>query len=354
MRELWVSSKLATITNRSEIAQAIQAFIAEVLRKIEELKPQDGNSGLVFDKLIEIRVNHGKYQPVRGASYIELPSWIKGKQACLNVKNEDEKCFMWSILSALHPIDGKKHPELVCKYSEFANELDFTGIDFPVKISDVAKFERQNNISVNVFVPAGAEKNVNPLHISKLRSDRMVDLLLIQGQGGKNHYVWIKNLGRLVRGLVNSHGGTQHICRYCLTVFYEKSQLDGHVPNCSVHSPARPVLPTVEKAVMKFANEHKMEKVPFAIYADFESLTLPVQEKQGHTIEIYQRHEPCGYAFKVVSHVDGYESSFKLYRGHGTVPHFLNALIDEKQSIIEFMKSTQENFDERKFFIPAR
>ena len=53
-----------------------------------------------------------QYTPLRSSSYIDLPEKIKNKKICNNVKNNDNKCFMWSILSALHPID-KKHPDRV-------------------------------------------------------------------------------------------------------------------------------------------------------------------------------------------------------------------------------------------------
>lgn len=48
-------------------------------------------------RFLELRIN--KYQPLRGLRYIDLPENIKSKQAIINVKNKDNKCFMWSIIS---------------------------------------------------------------------------------------------------------------------------------------------------------------------------------------------------------------------------------------------------------------
>ena len=39
---------------------------------------------------------------------------------------------MWAVLSSLHPI--KQNAERVSNYTNFENELNFTGIDFPVSI----------------------------------------------------------------------------------------------------------------------------------------------------------------------------------------------------------------------------
>ena len=40
-----------------------------------------------------------QYTPVKGSSYIPLPSKLKTKKAIINIKNSDNKCFMWSVLA---------------------------------------------------------------------------------------------------------------------------------------------------------------------------------------------------------------------------------------------------------------
>jgi hypothetical protein len=55
--------------------------------------------------------------------------------------------------------------------------LNFSGISFPVKLVDIPKFEKQNEISDNVF---GYEKSkVFPIHFTRNRYDRHVNLLMI-------------------------------------------------------------------------------------------------------------------------------------------------------------------------------
>ncbi len=60
-------------------------------------------------------------------------------------------------------------------HQQFQDELDFTGIEFPVAIDKIGKFEHQNNTSVNVF---GFEDVLFPLYITKECFDTHVDLLL--------------------------------------------------------------------------------------------------------------------------------------------------------------------------------
>ncbi len=89
---------------------------------------------------------------------MEIPSKVRNTKAVINIKNSDDKCFMWSVLAALHP--QEKDPQRVSKYAAYQNELNFNGIEFPVALKDVPKFERQNEISVNVY---GYENEVYPL-----------------------------------------------------------------------------------------------------------------------------------------------------------------------------------------------
>jgi hypothetical protein len=97
----------------------------------------------------------------------------------------------------MYPVDAKNHADRPAKYQAHIGGLNFKGIDFPVKVTDVAKFEHQNpTLSVSVF---GWEKGLYPLHVSK-REGRAIDLLLMVDENNpqKTHYVWIKDLARML------------------------------------------------------------------------------------------------------------------------------------------------------------
>ena len=53
----------------------------------------------------------------------------------------------------------------VTKYIPYEAELNMEGIEYPVKIKDIERFEKQNDISVNVF--GYEKKKVFPLRISE-------------------------------------------------------------------------------------------------------------------------------------------------------------------------------------------
>ena len=133
-----------------------------------------------------------KCQHLRGSSYIPLPDQLRSKHAAIYVQNTDKKCFLWSVLTALFPV--KSNPHRVTKYMKHQDTLDMTGMSYPVRIPDISKFERLNQISINVF---GYEKgDVTPIRITTERLDRHVNLLVLS-DGIRSHYCWVKDLNRL-------------------------------------------------------------------------------------------------------------------------------------------------------------
>ena len=81
--------------------------------------------------------------PQKGVGYIDLPADIKTEKAVINVKNKDNRCFEYAILSALHHSEIKDNHERPSKYKAYLNKLNFTGIEFPVSLKDIDKFEKK-------------------------------------------------------------------------------------------------------------------------------------------------------------------------------------------------------------------
>ncbi len=140
-------TKPVTITNTFE---ATDYFLGKMSEMSDTLQSWEGKgSGHVFNLIKHIVINVDKYSPIKGNSYIDLPAHLKNKGACINIQNKDDQCFKWCILAYLHPI--KVNPERVTKYKNYLDELNFDGLEFPISIDKITKFENQNSISVNVF-----------------------------------------------------------------------------------------------------------------------------------------------------------------------------------------------------------
>ena len=53
-----------------------------------------------------------------------------------------------------------------------------------------------------------------------------------------------------------------------------------------------------------FMNCHKQLMAPFVIYADFECITVPINEKHRNNTEALQEHKACVYGYKIVCQDD--------------------------------------------------
>ena len=110
-------------------------------------------------------------------------------------------------------------------------ELNTTGLRFPLKYSDTAKFENINpSISVNVLIFENNE--VFPLYASKHRDRKYhINLLMIsnsEGKEGKFYYLLVRASSALVHGRTKYDGYT-HVCPYCLYCFSQARLLTAHL-----------------------------------------------------------------------------------------------------------------------------
>ena len=170
-------------------------------------------------------------------------------------------------------------------------------------------------------------------------------------QGTTKHYCLIKDLNKLLYDQ-NRHKARMYYCHYCLHGFIREDLLQDHEPHCCQHGPQRIELPNEDNAALHFKDHYKQLKVPFVIYADFESLTTKISSatpNRGKSFtEKYQHHEPCGFSYVVVSEVGRYSKPAVVYRGEDAVDKFLQCLeteqqyIEEKLSFIEPMRIDNE------------
>lgn len=101
------------IIYKSTDLNEIYLFIRETFKmKLTEFEHCE--SGWSFTSVSHLEININKFSPMRGGSYLELPSVIKNAKSCINIKNNDEYCFLWSILAALFPANNN-----VCRPSSY-------------------------------------------------------------------------------------------------------------------------------------------------------------------------------------------------------------------------------------------
>ena len=95
------NSQITKVFQRSYLGEIIQEMFTHMKMQIEN--PALANSRFMFDRVLFLDINFHKLKLTRGSSYLLLPDWISSKKAVINPKNkEDEECFKWAIVAALH------------------------------------------------------------------------------------------------------------------------------------------------------------------------------------------------------------------------------------------------------------
>ena len=93
---------------------------------------------------MHLYINFHRLVLTRGSSYNELPKWLKSKKAVINQQNKDEECFKWAVIEALHHEEIKYHPERISLLRSYENQYSWKGLEFPVLIKKIDKFEKNN------------------------------------------------------------------------------------------------------------------------------------------------------------------------------------------------------------------
>ena len=240
----------------------VKEILTEVIRAIIEKITiyQRNGSGWYFKEIVHLEIHTVDYNPMRGSSYIPLPDWITKKKAILNIKNKDNKCFLWCVLRYLYP--KGKNAELLTDLKQKENSLNTKGIKFPIKLKDISKFEKLNPglPGINVF-SVNENKKFYPLRMAQRNPQETIDLFLYE-EDGKSHYSLIRNFSRLFRSQITSRtNGKIHICKRCFTHFSKEELFQKHIEYCSTNETVAVKMPPKNSKLI-FNNHHKQLPIP--------------------------------------------------------------------------------------------
>ena len=227
------------------------------------------------------------------------------------------------------------NPQRVSKYigKEKDFNLDFTDINFPVSPSDIKIFEKKNDISINLYMVHESEDGIQKICIAQPSSlkkrEKHINLLFLQETLNSienesiasstdinmtitkkrkanvlrntynYHYVYIKNLSRLIGHQVSKNRNKKYFCDICFHYLPSANALIEHERKCLNVNDCEIILPDPEDEeqwMLKFQNFHHKLSVPFVIYADFESILEPIKDDKRKE----NKHEPVsiGYFLK--------------------------------------------------------
>ena len=295
-------------THTNLVSTNVKDIISESKSKIIEgiSTYQNNGSEWYFKEISKLEIHTNEFKPMRGSSYIPLPDWIMRKKAIVSIRNEDHKCFLWSVLRYLHP--REKNDNRLSDLKKYEFSLNTKGITFPMKVKDITKFENLNPDIPGINVFSNNDKNIiYPLREVKKDCKNTIDLFLYE-EDGKFHYSLIKNFSRLVRSQITSRTDEPiQICKRCFSHFTKEELLEKHIKYCSNNAAAVVKMPD-PNTYLHFKNYYKQLPIPFVVYADFECFTKPMNSCSPNPKESYnynyQKHEPSGFCFYVKGIVD--------------------------------------------------
>ena len=173
----------------------------------------------MFDYVESLNYIFPKVDLKRSGSYIETPERLKNKGATINCQNDDDdKCFQYAITIALNYNEIGNHHQRVSKVKHFIDQYNWKDIHFSSHVDDWKKFELNNkSIALNVLYVSEGEKTIRHAYKSKynLTRENQVILLMI-GDGEKWHYLTVRSLSALFKGITSKHKDHS----YCLNCFH--------------------------------------------------------------------------------------------------------------------------------------
>ncbi|KAL6421596.1 hypothetical protein ACFW04_014325 [Cataglyphis niger] len=290
-----------------------------ILASLEEFQERD--SGWALSRILNLTVNVNRYNPMRAGCYVEIPQEIK-------------QCFAWAVVAALYPVE--KHAERSSRYPHYTAVLNLKNLEFPMNLNGITRFERLNDISINVYTlrdkknKKNKKRDIVPFRLTDNKREKHVNLLYLNDatrRGNATHFAWIKNLSRLGSQLTARRHKT-HICDRCMHYFRTSDKLSAHSENCERMNECAIVLPTEEDKWLNFNNYERKERVPFVVYADLECVLEKEEERRTSNTFIVQHHKAYSLGYYARCAFDDARSMSRSHRSENCVSWFVLELRD--------------------------
>ena len=102
---VYFNSELKTVINHRF---RLENFVQDILYMIDVWI--NNGSGWNVESIESQNINISTYRPLSGSSYNDLLVELKStRTGLINIKNKDQKCFLWCHLRHINP--SKEHPE---------------------------------------------------------------------------------------------------------------------------------------------------------------------------------------------------------------------------------------------------
>ena len=169
-----------------------------------------------------------------------------------------------------------------------------------------------------LFVLHNKEETRHP-YVSKYnhKCKKQVFLLMITDDGKRWHYLAVRSLSALLRGISSSNNGDCY-CLNCFHLYRTLNKLKKHERIFNNHDYCYVDMQEEGKYILKYSPGDKSLKAPFMIYADLECLLKKLQFCQNNPENSYTKrkakHKPSGYSLSLICSIDETKNTQFLYR----------------------------------------
>jgi hypothetical protein len=126
------------------------------------------------------------------------------------------------------------------------------------------------------------------------------------------------------------------VCPHCIHPFQSKKAFDNQFDDCATHNYQAVRYPKeyTQESILMWRSREKTERIPFVIYADFESCLVPVQDQSN----VVDEHVPSGFCVYTVSTDAEFETERFLYSGPDCMEVFCEHIAQEQARIVDIIR----------------
>ena len=342
----------------SETEEIVEKLSRSLLQRYQDnLNEKMRGSDFIFNRVNYLFYDFNRLSISKGGSYIESPKWLKDKKYIVNQKNNDNKCFQYAIILALNFNKIDRNPQRISRIKPFIDNYSWNDINFPAAKKDLNRFESNNkNVALNILYVPFNTKKIEIAYKSKYNLVRDNQILLLMISNGENwHYLAVKSLSRLLRGITNNYDG-DYYCLNCFHSYRTENKLNAHKKICENNEYCNIEVPNPNNSLIKYNQDDKSLK-SFIIYGDLECLLKKIDTCQNNpdlssTTKINQ-HIPSGYSIYTSCSFDKSNNKLSYYRGEDCMRRFCKDLKDhiikiidcKKKDMIPLTKEEEDNYN---------
>lgn len=327
--KLFFSNSYTTKEFVDEFKKYLEKYIAMLRDNYNEENRQTFYFGVRFIQIVSTSKNNKNRNQMilssKGGNFKYLPLNIRLSKCVLNIKNNDNFCFIWSILAFLFPVEENRNR--TSKYKEHFKKLNIEGFEFPMKLTNINDFCLVNKLNISVLHLNNDADTLTCVYNTsnpELNDKNKIMLLLYD-----EHYSLILDLDSLFKCTLETKNKV-YVCPYCMEChFYSSLAFDKHMMYCTFNEDLvvfRLFDGPKDKAIVKFKNTYKKMKIYSCVYADFEVILEPVSEKFGDGSEKTFYHKPI--AVGTCHCINSSKIIEKYHFGQDCVNSFLIDLIE--------------------------